>query len=886
MAFGEPVTFLLTDLVGSTELWDEETAAMSDALARHDGLVGAVVAAHGGTVVKTKGEGDSTFSVFDDATSAATAAFVLRRILGREHWPTSRPLVARMAVTTGAAEHRSGDWFGPAVNRAARLRALAPQGAILLSGQTADRVGHIDGGELVRLGAHRLRGLKDPEIVVALIENGGPRPELRAVSVTGDPVPSLPNSTVGRADDIAGALAALDGARLVTLVGAGGSGKTRLAIEVARAALGRVERVSMVELAPVTDDAAVVDLIRSAFAIDEAQGETALVVVDNCEHVVEAVAEVLPRLLAERPGVSVLATSRVPLRLAMESIRTVPPLAGPREQATLSEIAATPAGALFIDRARTADPAFRLTPSDSAALERCLAALDGLPLAIEIAASQVGVIGPAGLASALEARLPAMHSNQRDIDERHRSMAATIDWGVGLLAPEDRDVLLALAVCRGFDLELAEAVAGLSDAAGAVGRLVDSSLVANEGGGRFRLLEPIRQHCEGLAAGEQAAQAHDALAAAMVTRSRRLLRTIYSDPTSRATAALDRVNLEQSLVWLEQTRRPDEVATLLGLAGVVGFSTDQRTGRRWCERLRPMVDLADPAKAAPARIADAMVHEGTPIARVQLEKALADSTAHHRRRTAAVAAFWLARELAIDIPQSSVESAEEAFLVAAAHADAADDVLAGAWCAIWLAGLAMRRGELDSADRFYREAIERARAAGVVHPTPEAIMGLARVLTTRGDLAEAARLADRSVAAGRTINDPWQLLGQLMDRGEILCRAGDLTRAAMDVAEAGALALAIGDDFRIAQALGLGLRVRVALDVHERVDRDAELALRSWVRERQHPGALEVVRGLPQTVDDLDLLVDPVPALTDALRVLLAAMNSEPRPDAVLDRPD
>ena len=531
------VTFLFTDIEGSTRLWEEQRDAMSVALAAHDAILRAAIAGAGGSVVKTTGDG--MLAAFDRAESALAAAVEGQRALARQSWPTAAPLAVRMAVHTGTAEIRDGDFFGPTLNRAARLLAVGHGGQVLVSGATAGLAvdGLPSGGELIDLGERALRDLDRAEHIYQLAVPGLRRdfPPLRSVAHHESNLPEQFTSFVGREAQLADIARLLESARLVTLVGVGGTGKTRLALRAAADALEKQrDGVWLVELAPLSDPGLVVDEIGRALRthgqpgqpplealVDYLRSTDLLLLLDNCEHLVETVLGVTHRLLASCSGLLVLATSREPLGIDGEAVYAVPSLAlpvalevegarGPAD-ADVERIGRSEAVSLFVERARATLPSFSLDPSNVGAVVEICRRLDGIPLALELAAARVNVLSPAEIAEGLSDRFRLLTGGRRTALPRQRTLQALVDWSWDLLDEADRRLLRRLAVfAGGWTLEAATrvtfeptdvATAPVGGAArlatlDGLGRLVDRSLIAVDRAGatRYRMLETIRQY--------------------------------------------------------------------------------------------------------------------------------------------------------------------------------------------------------------------------------------------------------------------------------------------------------------------------------------------------------------------------------------------------------
>jgi predicted ATPase/class 3 adenylate cyclase len=515
------VTFLFTDLEVSTRLWDLEPDAMGAASARHDVIVRDAVESHGGHIVK--GRGDGVHAAFATADAAVRAAIACQFAMEAEVWPVSVPLRARVGIHTGVAELRDGDYFGSAVNRAARLEAIAHGGQIVCSQATADLARDVVAGGVgfLDLGEHGLRDLSRPERVFQVTAGGlqGQFRPLASVDAFRGNLPLQLSSFIGREREIERTVEAFAHARVVTLTGVGGVGKTRLAYQVAARLLPEFrEGAWLVELAAVRDPDGVVDAFAGVFSVTARAGRNLqesliefletkqlLLVVDNCEHLLDAAAELVEEIGRSCPGVVVLATSREALVCDGERILGVPSLAAPDPDADLGVVEASDAVQLFLERARAANDDFALDADNVGAVARVCARLSGVPLAIELAAARLRTMSPAELASALDHRFEVLAGGRRRAVKRQQTLRSTIDWSYDLLDEAQQLLLARVAVfAGGWTREAAESVCagGLVEARTAfalLSALVDRSLADADVSGpdtRYQLLETIREYGE------------------------------------------------------------------------------------------------------------------------------------------------------------------------------------------------------------------------------------------------------------------------------------------------------------------------------------------------------------------------------------------------------
>jgi predicted ATPase/class 3 adenylate cyclase/DNA-binding CsgD family transcriptional regulator len=570
------VTLLLADVEGSTRLWETQPEEMTAAVARLDRVVCEIVAAHGGVRPVEQGEGDSFVVAFARAGDAVACALELQRA------PLA-PIRLRIGVHTGDVQLRDeGNYIGPAVNRTARLRDLAHGGQTVLSGTTEPLV--VDelpvDAWLIDLGTHQLRDLPRPERVVQLCH-----PDLRndfsplrtAQAAVSHNFPVQLTSFVGRGAQMAEVRQLLADNRLVTLTGAGGAGKTRLAVQIAAAIAPEFrDGVWYVDLAPVTHPAVVPVTVARALGLPDQPGRSTmdtllrfirdrqlLVVLDNCEHLLDASAELVVALLGASAGLTVLATSREPIGVAGEATWRVPSL-------SLTDEALE----LFTDRARHVRPDFSITDDNRAAVVEICRRLDGMPLAIELAAARVRALSLTEIVDGLHDRFRLLTGGARTAVRRQQTLRASVDWSHALLTEPERILFRRLAAFMGdFDLDAAQAVGGGGDvdrfqALDQLTLLVDKSLVVAEDsrrGTRYRLLETVRQYAlEKLGESDEAnavRAGHRDYYTAMAVMLDTSARAGYERRIEQAEAEID--NLRAAFVW---SRERADIGLALQLA--------------------------------------------------------------------------------------------------------------------------------------------------------------------------------------------------------------------------------------------------------------------------------------------------------------------------------
>ncbi len=522
------VTFLFTDVEGSTRLWERYPEAMTDVLQRHEEILSTAINERDGVIVKATGDG--VMAAFPSATAALAASIAAQRALLAEAWPDTCPIRVRMGLHSGDAQTRAADYFGRAVNRAARIMSAGHGGQILISASTAALIGDRlpDDAQLDDLGEHRLKDLDRPERLLQVVHRDLPRefPPLTTLNRRSTNLPTQASGFVGRERELADIRGRLesDSVRLLTLTGPGGTGKTRLALQAAAEQVDRFgDGVYLVDLVSATDPDDVVALIAAAIGLAETRerapledvkrqlrSQRVLLVMDNFEQVMTAAATIA-ELLADCPALKVVVTSREALHVRGENLVPVPPLAVPSPGAgavSADDLSRFEAIQLFVERARAVRADFRLTDDNAAAVAEICRRLDGLPLAIELVTARINLFTPEALRDRLGSRLQLLGGGARDLPARQQTLRATIEWSYQLLEPGEQRLFELLSVFSSAQVEAAEAVATeLARTSGVpvnvlddLGSLVDKSLVRQADADRagaapvMEMLETIREY--------------------------------------------------------------------------------------------------------------------------------------------------------------------------------------------------------------------------------------------------------------------------------------------------------------------------------------------------------------------------------------------------------
>jgi predicted ATPase/class 3 adenylate cyclase len=782
------VTFLFTDVEGSTKMWEHDRETMSEALARHDRILRDAVEQRGGYVFKTVG--DAFCCAFATAPDGLEAALEAQRELLFERREEREPLKVRMALHAGAAEERDGDYFGPPLNRVARLLSSAHGGQVLLSLATQELVRDQLPVEttLRDLGEQRLKDLFRPERVFQLLAPELPSdfPPLRTLDAYRNNLPLQPTPLIGREKEVSEVCDLLrhEETRLLTLTGPGGTGKTRLALQAAADLLDDLpDGTFFVPLATLTE----VDLFLPTVAETLGVSETAeqpldeslkdylserrmLLVLDNFEQVLRA-APAVTELLAEAPHLNVLATSRAPLGLYGEHEFPVPPLSMPdlEHPPPLDRLTQYEAVGLFVERARAVKPDFEVTNESAPAVAEICVRLDGLPLAIELAAARIKMLPPRAMLNRLSSRLKLLTGGARDLPERQRTLRATIEWSYALLDEGERVLFARLAVFSGG--RTLEAIEAICDAGGdlpvdsfeGVSSLLDKSLLRQEEGPqeepRFVMLETVHEFAR-----EKLRESEEAEEIKRVHAQYFLALAEEANPQLKGPDQLEWLerlevehdNMRAALSWALE-RREAEVPLRLGGAlawfwSVRGYHSE---GRRWLEAA-----LAMDGRGSPEVRAMALAGAGT-----------------------------------LALQQGDLDRAQEVCqegLELLSHEEAKEgsevklDLLS---CLGWVA---WERGDYTRAQQLYDESLELSRQMSDTWWLAHSLSNVATVSHSRRDPVRATELYEESMDLFREHGDKQGLANCLTNLGMVVYSQGDLGRAQKLTEEAVALNQELG----------------------------------------------------------------------------------------------
>ncbi len=834
------MTFLFTDLEGSTRLWEEHPESMADALVGHDVILREAIESHDGVVFSEMGDGMA--AVFASPTDAIEAAVAAQLGLADHEWAATGPLRARMGLHAGEGELRpDGHYVNQPLNRCARLMAIAHGGQVVVSEAVESLVrGALPADmTLVGLGEHRLRDLTHALGVFQVVQPGlQPEfPPLRSLNVLPGNLPRQVTTFVGRGTEIESLADLVRFSSLVTLTGVGGVGKTRLALQVAAEVVPHFpDGAWMCEFAPVTDPAAVWEALAASLRVQAFPGRSLeesvleyltakhlLLVLDNCEHLLAAIAPQADAITQRCPEVTMLATSREGLGVAGERMVAVRSLGVPPAGDDVDALLGAEAVQLFSDRATAAKHDFVLTERNAGTVGVLCRRLDGIPLAIELAAARVRSLSPEDLVARLDQRFKLLTGGSRAALERHQTLRSTIDWSYDLLEATEQKALDRLSVfAGGCDLAAAEAVLADDDLDGldvvdALGHLVDKSLVIADadadGGVRYRLLESIRQYArERLeASGETAGvrRRHADHYVEIAETAGPHLRSPDQIPWATGLAR-DTDNFRVVLDWAIETASPEHAYRMIAPFTVQGLPIAY-TAMDWAQTAVAIPGGEDQAlfvtvaawAAWGATMGNDLDLAADFIAAAERAEGSSGELNQALLRARAVAAYFAGD---VEPAIADVEAWVALARASEDHYELSD--------ALVVLGSARSLAEPEVGLGLLREAVRAARAAGIPSSLAINLAGVAGSLP-KEESEQALGMLDEAIEVANELGDHMAVTIAIQMRGTIASRSGDwLTGlgAAVDAAEQ---QLALGDVSGLGTSLALAAGAFSALGRHE-----------------------------------------------------------------------
>jgi predicted ATPase/class 3 adenylate cyclase len=791
-------TFLFTDIERSSELWETHPQAMGRALAQHDTLLRSAFDEHGGHIFKTVG--DAFCVAYPNTQDAVDAAIATQRALAAAAWEETGPLHVRMAVHQGEAEQRDNDYFGPTLNRVARILAVGHGGQTLLSHVAAEAVRATLPSEisLRDLGERRLKDLRQPERIFQLVVHDLPDdfPPLRSLEVLPNNLPAQVTSFVGREREMAEMKRIFPSTRLLTLTGPGGAGKTRLSLQVAADVLDQFPHgVWLVELSTLSDPELIPETMINAIGIrevpdklplntlvDALRSRQLLMVLDNCEHLVADCARIVSTLLRGCPQVKVIASSREALNIEGETIWPLAPLMMPdlrRDQPELDadQIARLEAVQLFVERATAVNPDFRLTPENAPLVARICWRLDGLPLAIELAAARAKLLPLAQILERLDHRFRLLTGGSRSALPRQQTLGALIDWSHELLSEPERILLRRLSVfVAGRTLEMAEAVCGVEgldslDVFDLLCSLADKSLLVVEtpshGETRYTMLESIWDYADDklVQNGEEARfrRRHlDFFVAFAEKAEPHLFAADQKEWLDKL--ALEHANLNRALRTSEED--PATVELGLRIAGSLSRYWEIRSylteGYEQCKRLLELAgESVPPAVRAKTEFCCGRLS--------WCQDRDEDALRHYRTAQA------LYETLGMEIKVAQIEA--------------------------FLGFTERNEGHNEQAKIHFDKARAMGEKLGSERVTNIALSGYSNLLAAEGDLAQARELKERCIAVFEKTGDRWLFGATTGSLGRICFLAGDLKASRRYITESLAITRDLGNNWSVPYAI-------------------------------------------------------------------------------------
>jgi predicted ATPase/class 3 adenylate cyclase len=885
------LTFVFTDIEGSTKLWERDEDLMRRSLQVHDALLKRFLN-QGGEIFKAVGDG--FLACFESPREAVNAALEAQRELQRQVWPGPE-LKVRMALLTGYAEKREGDYFGRALNRASRLLALGHGGQILVAAATADLTQDVlsEGSRFVDLGEHRLRDFERAETVFQLVAAGLPEsfPELRAAMVRPNNLPIEVTNLVGRDRELADVWDMVQSHRLVTLTGMGGIGKTRLSLHVAAEFLDTFQDgIWFIELAPLRERDLVAQTVASALGVraepgrpiaevllDHLRPKQTLLVLDNCEHLINDVAALVSVIQRACPGVNLIASSREPLSIPGEQVYRVQGLPTPPTGfADPEQLLRSDAVRLFVERARLAQATFRLTPENGEAVSRICAQLDGIPLAIELSAARVRAMGVAAIADRLQDRFKLLTGSARRGDPRQQTLRAAIDWSFDLLDQQEKTLLTRLsAFAGGWTLAMAESVGADEgpisgdDVLDLLSRLVEKSMVTfDEGSDRYRLLETVRQYAaealEAAGESEDTQSRHAATLAAFAGEAAEgLLGATQESWLTRV--ELEHDNFRVALNFCSQPSASSQTRQMgLVMAANLWRFWDTRglyaEGRTRLDNLLALEPDLSPARGAALDAAGRLAYYQGDFAdaRASFQEAAELFERLGQRGPQHHALHGLAMALANTGEEARVRPMLEACL-AVFREEGDRQGVARALNALGFEALG--HGDHARAEPYIQEALNVRRQLNDVQGETVALYYLGVCAVARGDLDFARKCLEQTFAINRRLNYPRGMAISLTQLAAIAVAEGKLSEGLESIQEATRQAITLGDQATITGTLAPWAALAQALGHQEA---HAHLLAAVQVHKGQ-TGLLPRTLAMPEAAQ-LDRMATAFPAATAAGR--------------------
>ena len=792
------LTFLFTDIEGSTQLWESHPEAMKTALAIHDAILREAIESNNGHIIKTTGDG--VHAVFGTALEAIRASLAgqsqLRAPLA------GLPIKVRMGLHTGEAELRAGDYYGQALNRAARIMSIGHGGQILLSSITAELAReHLPVETTLRdLGWHRLKDLIRPENIYQL---NGPNlptefPALKSLNAFPNNLPIQLTSFIGREEELVEAEQLLSATRLLSFIGPGGTGKTRLSLQIAAERLTEFrDGLWLVELAPLATSDYVVPTLATIFGLRDAPGvplinliidylraKHMLLILDNCEHLIEICAELADQLLHACPTLKLIASSREALGIAGETVYRVPPLSLPGLTASAASLMGSEAGRLFIERATKAEPRFKLIEENASAIAQICLRLDGIPLALELAAARVKIFTPKQIAERLDDRFTLLTGGSRTALPRQQTLRAMIDWSYQTLDPTEQSVLRQLAVfAGGWTFEAVEAVIGEAEALKGLFGLINKSLVnveEQEGNTRYRFLGTIRQYAlEKLEKSGEATEARDHHLDYFLDYAYQVEPSTFSPQSQERLDQLEIEydNLRAALEWATENRPARALELAEYLSGFWSTRDYHMEARYWYQKILSRTEGMPTLANAQARVFGTLGW----IAAMQGD--------HQAGRDASEAGLILARQskdsktiarclnslafssLFLGDYEIASQAAEESEAMAREMGYMAELAMA----LVDRAQIAfVGNRDLVAARKYLEESVTLALAADLQWALSFSTYGLARIAGASGDIETARRRFEESASLGLKMGNRQMIYASRSELAHILREQGEL----------------------------------------------------------------------------------------------------------------